>query len=383
MQNYQLTLQIQFCNPITFRLISFFMMRFVIRNVLYWCLFLAGSEVTAQQIVFCGEVIPVENDFVGNKLMNVIRQQIPNVNLSSLKERANEYFPYIEAMLKEHGIPEDFKYVPIVECGFRNLSSVAGARGFWQLMPATAQEYNLVVNSQIDERDDPVKATKVACKLILNNYRYLKTQSGTESWVLTAASYNWGVGNIAKTVRKQGDDYFSMDLNAETAEYVYKIIAVKELFENPEFYMQNLGGNVFRKKTTDNSSTSAVPAKSGQTVHSDFSNLKITVGSKAPKIRKTKTTYVLAHLIPGNRKFSDGNLVSLQLETNLEISGNFVRKGNIIKGRGWIINEKVYVDLGYGPDVQVLDNTMTKGIPLSKIDDDELMLMLKTTVPDL
>lgn len=343
-------------------------------------------ECAAQDIMFCGEAIPVQQDFVAEKLMNVIKDQIGYVNLSSLKQRANEYFPFIEATLRQYGIPEDFKYVPIVECGFRNLSSVAGARGFWQLMPATAAEYNLEVSSQVDERDDPVKATHAACKLILNNHRYIKNNINASSWVLTAASYNWGVGNIVKTVKRQGTDYFSMSLNPETAEYVYKIIAVKELFENPELYMKDFGRNVFSERSTNNIDNTAV--RVNKPVDSEFASLKVRVVNdkkKAPP--PTKIEYVPAKLVvelKGKKKdkgFSDGAMVSLQLEKNLNAANSFIRAGNIIKGTGWIIDKRVYIDLGYGHDVQVMDNTATKGIPLEKISDDGLMLILKTNVP--
>ena len=84
----------------------------------------------AQDISFCGEPVPVNNDFVAQKLMNVISRQIPYVNLASLRQNASKYFPVIETFLKKNGIPDDFKYIPIVESGFVNLSSGAGANGF-------------------------------------------------------------------------------------------------------------------------------------------------------------------------------------------------------------------------------------------------------------
>src|SRR4051812_4797266 len=87
----------------------------------------------AHDVYFCGEVIPMDNDFVANKLMNVIRDQIPNVNLPSLRQRALTYFPFVDSYLRKCGIPEDFKYLPIIESGFMILSSRVGARGFWQL----------------------------------------------------------------------------------------------------------------------------------------------------------------------------------------------------------------------------------------------------------
>ena len=121
----------------------------------------------AHDIYFCGEAIPMDNDFVATKLMDVIRHQIPNVNLPSLRQRALTYFPFVEGYLRKCGIPEDFKYLPIVESGFMILSSRVGARGFWQLMPPTAKQYGLKVEGGIDERDDINKSTYAACRVLV------------------------------------------------------------------------------------------------------------------------------------------------------------------------------------------------------------------------
>src|SRR5687768_6975935 len=112
-----------------------------------------------REILFCGEQIPVNNNIVADKLMNVIRRQIPNVNLPHLRKRVKANFPIVEYYLRETGLPEDFKYLAIVESGFQNLTSIAGARGFWQLMPETAKEWGLVVSPYVDERDDIYKST--------------------------------------------------------------------------------------------------------------------------------------------------------------------------------------------------------------------------------
>src|SRR6188768_1363988 len=126
--------------------------KFLFAVGLVCCLLVAPSGIcSAHEIIFCGEVIPVNKDFVANKLMNVIRNQIPNVNLPSLRQRALTYFPYVSSMLKKAGIPEDFKYLPIVESGFMVLTSRVGARGFWQIMPGTAKEYGLLMNASVDE----------------------------------------------------------------------------------------------------------------------------------------------------------------------------------------------------------------------------------------
>lgn len=218
----------------------------------------------AHDITFCGEKIPVSNNFVAEKLMDVIRKQIPGVNLPQLRKRVLVYFPIVEHYLRETNLPEDFKYLAIVESGFLNQTSKAGAGGFWQFMPPVAREYGLTVTDEIDERNDIHKSTLAACKHLANYYLTIRKKYNISSWVLTAAAYNVGIGRIFKAVDKQGNDYFSMKLNPETAVYVYKIIAVKELFEYPELYMKNFGYNVF-------SSSSKSSEKNQQEVKPDLS----------------------------------------------------------------------------------------------------------------
>ncbi|HEX8278529.1 MAG TPA: transglycosylase SLT domain-containing protein, partial [Segetibacter sp.] len=125
------------------------------RNVLYihliFCLCLTSAyPVGAHDIIFCGERIPVSNNFVATKLMNVIRRQIPEVNLPQLRKRVVMNFPRVEYYLRQTGLPEDFKYLAIVESGFLNVTSPVGARGFWQLMPETARDMGLLVNGTVD-----------------------------------------------------------------------------------------------------------------------------------------------------------------------------------------------------------------------------------------
>lgn len=209
------------------------------------CLLISVLNSNAHDIIFCGERIPVHNDFVAQKLMNVIRYQIPNVNLPQLRKRVQANFPRVEYYLRATGLPEDLKYLAIVESGFENVTSSVGARGFWQLMPETAKELGLTVSSSLDERDNLDKSTYAACRHLAYYYLEIKKKFGIYSWVLAVAAYNFGIGNISKAIQRQGKDYFTMHLNQETALYVYKIIAVKELFEYPELYMKDFGYNVF------------------------------------------------------------------------------------------------------------------------------------------
>ncbi|NCO54713.1 MAG: lytic transglycosylase domain-containing protein [Bacteroidetes bacterium] len=146
-------------------------------------------------------------------------------------KRAYRYFPIIEPILKENGIPNDFKYLCVAESGLSNVVSPAGASGFWQFIRATATKYGLEVNDEIDERYNLEKSTKAACDYLKESYRNYK------NWTLVAASYNAGMGGIDNQVKKQKvNSYYDLMLNEETSRYVYRIIAIKTIMDNPLNY---------------------------------------------------------------------------------------------------------------------------------------------------
>lgn len=143
-------------------------------------------------------------------------------------KKSNRYFHTIVPILKKNGIPEDFKYLVLIESGLANVESPAGAAGFWQIIPETGKRYGLQIDEQIDERYHLEKATNAACKLLKNSYK----QFG--SWTLAAAAYNAGEGKIAKELAKQKvTNYYDLLLPAETMRYVFRIIALKLLYEHP------------------------------------------------------------------------------------------------------------------------------------------------------
>ena len=147
-------------------------------------------------------------------------------------KRANRYFPAIEPILKEEEVPEDFKYLALIESGLLPKAvSPAGAVGFWQFMRSTALDLHLEVNSEVDERYHLEKATRAACQ-------YLKSaREKFGSWTLAAAAYNAGRTNIIKQLtRQKTDNYYDLLLGEETGRYVYRILAVKEILENPSHY---------------------------------------------------------------------------------------------------------------------------------------------------
>jgi len=320
----------------------------------------------ARPIYFCGEEIPISNAFVADKLMNIIRKQIPNVNLPSLRYRAMQYFPYIENFLRQAGLPTDFKYLPIVESNFQLLTSRVGAQGIWQLMAATASEKGLNVGNGVDDRNDVEKSTAAAAKVLAGYYNDIARKFKVYSWVLTAAAYNFGIGNIFKAMSKQGTDYFSMNLNPETAIYVYKIIAVKELFEFPELYMKNIGYNVFSTdadKSKLNKGSNSLDTK-------DFTSLALSASASKPSKAAEKVPnyiYLSANVKGDYKNFKDGDFVYIKLKENLSVKGSYESKGSVIQGTGWLIDGRIYVDLGYGHDVILCDSDSKKGIAFSSL----------------
>jgi hypothetical protein len=146
-------------------------------------------------------------------------------------KRANRWFPVIDPILKRNGIPEDFKYIPVIETGFLNLTSPAGAVGFWQFMENTAKEYGLEVNAQVDERYHVEKSTQAACDYFNKLYRQLG------NWTLVAAAYNMGLTGVRTQIaRQRTSNYYDLVLNQETSRYIFRIVAMKEIMENPDEY---------------------------------------------------------------------------------------------------------------------------------------------------
>ena len=181
---------------------------------------------------FSGEAVPLDKPDIRERLdKELLVNTYWQSNMMLLLKRANKYFPLIEEILKEEGVPEDFKYLAVIESALENIRSPRGAKGFWQIMPSTAKEYGLEVNSNVDERYHIKKSTRVACKYL----KKAKKRFGT--WTLAAASYNRGMSGIDRLLKKQiTDNYYDMLLNRETSRYVFRILAVKEIMSNPQRY---------------------------------------------------------------------------------------------------------------------------------------------------
>jgi membrane-bound lytic murein transglycosylase D len=185
------------------------------------------------KVSFAGEAMPLDRFYVKEALD---RELLSNAYFHSQTIRyiklAPRYFAIIEPILKEHGIPEDFKYLAVAESGLnpRAISPVR-AVGLWQLMEGTAKDYGLEINSEVDERYHIEKATHVACEYIKNAHEKFG------SWTMVAAAYNRGMTGVSREMERQEEtDYYDLLITTETARYVYRIAALKLILENPEKY---------------------------------------------------------------------------------------------------------------------------------------------------
>jgi len=183
-------------------------------------------------INFAGERVPVEDPDVRERLD---RELLVNTYWQSngmlLIKRAHKYFPIIEPILKYHGVPDDFKYLAVIESGLTQAVSPAGATGFWQLMKATAKERGLEVNDNVDERYHIQKSTEAACVYLK------KAKERFGNWTMAAAAYNAGNYGMARQMdRQEIKGYYNVLLGEETGRYVFRILAIKEILSNPEAY---------------------------------------------------------------------------------------------------------------------------------------------------
>lgn len=188
---------------------------------------------------FAGETVPLNQPDVYERMD---RELLVNTYWQSngllLIKRAHKYFPIIEPILKKYNVPNDFKYLAVIESGLTQAVSSARAVGFWQILKNTGRELGLEVNNNVDERYHIEKATHAACKYLLQS----KEKFG--SWTLAAAAYNAGNGGINKRLEEQKvTNYYDLLLGQETGRYVFRIIAIKHILT----HTQNYGFNYDKK----------------------------------------------------------------------------------------------------------------------------------------
>jgi hypothetical protein len=187
---------------------------------------------TPDTVFFCNEQLLIDNFDRKERLdKELIVNTFYHSSTIQIIKKSNRYLPVIEEILAANDIPDDFKYLCIIESALSQVTSPSGAKGFWQFMPQTAREFRLRVDSEVDERLHVEKSTQAACQ-------YLKTaHSKFNDWVLVAASYNMGMAGIQTALDDQGvSSFFDLHLNSETSRYIFRILALKLILERPTQY---------------------------------------------------------------------------------------------------------------------------------------------------
>ena len=194
-----------------------------------------------ESVVFAGQKITFDRADLRERMDRELIAFTYSHNMSTLMiKRANRLFPQIEPILERMGVPDDLKYLMVIESNLDPQAvSGAGAAGLWQFTQATGRAYGLEVNTNIDERYNTVKATEAACRFLLEAY------SKYGNWMTVAASYNGGQQGMDRRIEaqhtKNGLDMWLVD---ETSRYMFRILAAKMMFENPALFG-------FRFKTED------------------------------------------------------------------------------------------------------------------------------------
>lgn len=184
------------------------------------------------KLTFMGEPVPIHNFDTRESLDRELQvNRLWHSQTILMLKRANRYFPIIEPILKENGVPDDLKYIAVIESSLTNVVSPSGAKGFWQFLSGTAKDFGLEVNDEVDERYNLEKATVAA----IAYFKQMKEKFG--SWTMAAASYNIGRGGLAKFAGLQkSNNYYDLVLGEETERYIFRAIAIKQIMENPELY---------------------------------------------------------------------------------------------------------------------------------------------------
>ncbi|SMO62234.1 lytic transglycosylase domain-containing protein [Solitalea koreensis] len=228
-----------------------------------------AKKISKPALNFAGENIPENDPTVKTKLKAaVLNCDVNKQNVHRSSKRLKKWFAVIEPILKRHGIPEDFKYIPFIESGFKSDTSVKGAAGYWQFMPATARNYGLRVDDVVDERYDIQKSTNSACRYLKELYREFG------SWTMVAAAYNIGSTKLQQHTKNQDEDnYFRLHLNTETGRYVYRILAVKEMLKQAEV-KHNVGSKIIVNKPGYSINLSSIYVYDPEFVASVLSSIK-------------------------------------------------------------------------------------------------------------
>ncbi|MCQ2192859.1 MAG: lytic transglycosylase domain-containing protein [Paludibacteraceae bacterium] len=186
---------------------------------------------------WCGEKVKIDNEYFRERLdRELMNFTYSHSSTLQLLKRANRYFPLIERILKEEGLPDDIKYLAAIESSLNPRSySSAKAAGLWQLIPEAGKDHGLQVDENVDERYHIELSTRAACKYLRHAYQQLG------NWSLTAASYNAGIGRLLRQSRVQlASNFYEMNLTEETNRYMFRLLACKMVMTNPKAFGFNL-----------------------------------------------------------------------------------------------------------------------------------------------
>jgi membrane-bound lytic murein transglycosylase D len=186
---------------------------------------------------FCGEAVPMDTQEIRERYEKELLLTLWDRAQAILwLKRSRRYFPDVEKMLREERMPEDLKYVMVVESALRaHAGSSKGAMGFWQFTKSTGRKYGLEVNPRIDERRNLFASTQAAIRYL----RELKQKFG--SWTLAAAAYNMGEeGLMAEILEQDTMNYYELYLPLETQRFIFRVLCVKMILSHPEKFGFNL-----------------------------------------------------------------------------------------------------------------------------------------------
>jgi len=192
-----------------------------------------------ESMTFCGEEVPLDLFYVREQLeREIIVNSYRHSATILLLKRTTRWFPVIEPLMEKYNLPEDFKYLAMIESELTNAVSPSKAVGFWQFLESTGKEYGLEINKEVDMRYNVEKETVAACKYLKDSYRKFG------SWTAAAAAFNCGNGRITKSISEQRvDSYYDMVLPEETQRYMFRILALKLITENPQKYGYQISDN--------------------------------------------------------------------------------------------------------------------------------------------
>lgn len=193
-----------------------------------------------QKLSFAGEPVPLHMTDVRERLDREIHvNSYWHSSTIFLLKRSNRWLPEIEKILKENDIPTDFMYLSVIESGLENAVSPKQAVGFWQIREATGKELGLEINREVDQRYDPFASTVAATKYLK------KAKERFGNWTNVAASYNMGMYGFSEQLKDQKvGSYYDLLLNEETSRYMFRLLAIKEILQNPKKYGYDIAADL-------------------------------------------------------------------------------------------------------------------------------------------